>query len=71
MEIEDMLAKELKKTLKWLKSEHEFGNMAGRNYVNMNEIQWNIGKTEGIKFAIQKVLKSKGIKQSDFEKKYA
>ena len=37
----------------------------------MNEIQWNIGKTEGIKFAIQKVLKSKGIKQSDFEKKHA
>tara|TARA_R110000744_G_C19096081_1_gene533028 strand:- start:423 stop:638 length:216 start_codon:yes stop_codon:yes gene_type:complete len=71
MELEDILAKEAKEILKWVKKEVNFGNMAGRNYVNMEEIKWNLGKVEGLKSAIQKILKSKGISLKDFEKKYS
>ena len=71
MELEDILAKEAKKILRRIKKEVSFGNMAGRQYVNMEEVKWNLGKVEGLKYAIKKILISKDIKQSDFEKKYA
>jgi len=71
MELEDTLVKEAKKILRWCDKEVNFGNMAGRQYVNMEEIKWNLGKVEGLKYAIRKILKSKGIKMKDFMKKYS
>ena len=71
MELEDTLVKEAKKILRWVEKEVNFGNMAGRQYVNMEEIKWNLGKVEGLKSAIRKILKSKGIKMKDFMKKYS
>mgnify|MGYP003656894720 FL=1 len=71
MELEETLVKEAKKILRWVDKEVNFGNMAGRDYVNMEEIQWNLGKIEGLKSAIRKILKSKGIKMKDFMNKYS
>ena len=70
MEFEDMLVKEAKKILKSAQSDVNFARRVGKAYFNQEEFQWNLGKVEGIKIGIKKILKSKGIKQKDFEKKH-
>jgi hypothetical protein len=70
MELEDTCVKEAKKILKWVKREVQFGSTVGRDYVNTEEIKWNLGKVEGIKFVLNKLLSSKGINKSDFERKH-
>ena len=70
MELEDTCVKEAKRVIKWVNKEVQFGNMAGRDYVNMEEIKWNLGKVEGIKYVLNKILKSKGINKSEFERKH-
>jgi len=65
-QIEYVLARELKKALKQINSDMHMGHLAGPAYVNEPEVQWWLGKAEGLKFAIRSVLKEKDIDEDWF-----
>ena len=65
-QIEYVLGRELKKCLREAESSCTMGRLAGPAYFDEGEYQWLVGRAEGIKLCLKKLLAEKNIDEEWF-----